>query len=294
MSTPLLLALPLLLDPVPKADPGPTPWSLAAEALNEALQEARAYEGAHPASFRYSILERGSRAALAELPVGSASRGRLEGLLARTAILREQSSARALRVLESGSRELEADLSFEPLVEAELPAGFPSPTQLGEVEIKVYPSYRMAKAAMEGGRRAGENRAFWSLFQHIQEHDIAMTAPVQMDYEAGQDGPVESSMAFLYATPNLNDLGVEGAVSVVDAVPLKVISTGRRGYRTPDVLDEAREQLLAWLDDNQDAYRATGEMRVMGWNSPMVPASRRYFEVQIPIEPVSQPTAALR
>ena len=65
------------------------------------------------------------------------------------------------------------DLEFEPLIEADLPEGFPAPTPVREVELKTYPVYRIARADMKDG---SDNGAFWQLFQHIKKNDIPMTA----------------------------------------------------------------------------------------------------------------------
>ncbi|MHC4895161.1 MAG: hypothetical protein ACYTFV_17840 [Planctomycetota bacterium] len=45
-----------------------------------------------------------------------------------------------------------SDLRFRPIMEAELPPGFPElPTPIHEIEVRSYPGYRMAQASM-GGR----------------------------------------------------------------------------------------------------------------------------------------------
>ena len=80
---------------------------------------------------------------------------------------------------------------FTPVVEAPMPEGFPPYTPVGEIQVKSYPAYRKAAAS---GRTA-----FWTLFQHIQDAGVSMTAPVEMTYQ--NDGPPvgrEQAMAFLY------------------------------------------------------------------------------------------------
>ena len=81
--------------------------------------------------------------------------------------------------------------AFKPVVEAPMPEGFPAYTPVGEIEVKNYPAYRKAETS---GRTA-----FWTLFQHIQNAGVSMTAPVEMTYR--NDGPPvgrEQAMAFLY------------------------------------------------------------------------------------------------
>ena len=63
-------------------------------------------------------------------------------------------------------------------VVAALPEGFPDPTPAGEIQIKRYPAYRLARSKMSGA----DSVAFWTLFLHIKKNEIAMTAPVEMTY----------------------------------------------------------------------------------------------------------------
>lgn len=182
----------------------------------------------------------------------------------------------ALAALRAVVERIELDLRFLPRMEAELPAGFPPPSPVGEVVVKEYPAYRMAVTAMDGG-------AFWSLFSHIKKNEITMTAPVEMRYgEAGDDSEA-ASMAFLYRQPELGEVGSDGRVDVVDAPPITAVSTGVRGERTQESIGAARERLVRWLDANGHRYAAAGPMRVMGYNSPFMPKAWQFFEVEIPI-----------
>jgi len=178
------------------------------------------------------------------------------------------------------NRALADDKPFRPIKEAELPAGFPEYTPIGEVRVKHYPAYRKAEADSTAGR------AFWTLFTHIKKNDIAMTAPVEMTYAEG-DRPKESKMAFLYGRPDLGSTGQQGRVEVLDVPAKTVLSTGVRGPQSAKTVDEARRRLNRWLDENKDRYTAAGQLRVMGYNSPFVPRDRNYFEVEIPIRPAA-------
>ncbi len=170
-----------------------------------------------------------------------------------------------------------ADLAFTPIIEADLPRGFPRPTPVGEIEVKQYPAYRMAWTESGGA-------AFWPLFRHIKREEIAMTAPVQMDYRESETGPpTERSMAFLYGEPDWGEAGSDGAVRVDDVAPMTAVSLGLRGQRTRESLRNARSRLTEWLAANSARYERACELRVMGYNSPFVPAARRYYEVQIPV-----------
>jgi hypothetical protein len=167
---------------------------------------------------------------------------------------------------------------FQPILEAELPEGFPGPIAVDEVALKEYPTYRMAR------RESGSPGTFWALFRHIKRHEIPMTAPVQLDYRFGDSGePREASMAFLYGRKQLGRVGKEGTVEVVDVPATTVLSLGVRGGRSPEKVAAAAERLTAWLDAHRDLYTAAGELRVMAYNSPFVPRGRRYYEVQIPV-----------
>lgn len=174
---------------------------------------------------------------------------------------------------------------FKPIVEAEMPEGFPRYTAVEDVQIKQYPAYRKAEAD------AKAMGSFWRLFSHIKKNDIPMTAPVEMRYADGER-PRESSMAFLYNNPEVGQVGRDGSVEVIDVPPMTVVSTGVRGPQNSESVAAARDRLEKWLEVNKERYAAEGQMRVMAYNSPFVPRNRNYFEVEIPIRPVD-PTSSL-
>lgn len=174
-----------------------------------------------------------------------------------------------------GYAESPSDGEFKPIMEAELPAGFPDYTPVGRIEVKRYPDYRMARA--EGGN------SFWTLFTHIKRNKIEMTAPVQLDYGSPTStSPRESAMAFLYGDPDLGSTGKEGRVNVVDVSAQDVVSVGVRGTRTREKVAAAKQQLTRWLERSK-IYTADGDLRVMAYNSPFIPRDRQFFEVQIPV-----------
>lgn len=163
-------------------------------------------------------------------------------------------------------------LTFQPRKEADLPQGFPTYTPVGFVEIKEYPAYRMAVAEQ-----------FWTLFQHIQSNNIAMTAPVEMTYGLSSSGELsQQSMAFLYGNVDVGELRKDGKVDVVDVGPLNVVAIGVRGKINKATVDRSHHYLMRWLEAHPD-LEASGSTRVMGYNSPMVRQSDSFFEVQIPI-----------
>ncbi|HEY1065449.1 MAG TPA: heme-binding protein [Pirellulales bacterium] len=184
--------------------------------------------------------------------------------------------------LKSALRDVVLLYTFKPLLEAKSPEGFPKPGLLGAIEVRKYPAYRLVRTEM----KAGQDKAFWTLFQHIDSNKIEMTTPVEMTRrDADAKG---ESMAFLYENMKIGEPGRKGAVEVVDVPPMTVVSLGDRGDMEPAQVKLATQRLEKWLLDHKDEYKPAGEPRVMGYNSPMVPSSLRYFEVQIPIEPLTK------
>lgn len=175
-----------------------------------------------------------------------------------------------------------------------LPEGYPAPTPPGAIEIKHYPSVRRAQVTVDGtvNPDRGQNASFWPLFRHIQANGIAMTAPVEMEYEGlsadGKGDLTQWTMSFLYRTPELHPVGTDQAnqnVVIVDTEPVTVLSVGYLGdYNLLRVRAELF-RLKRWLDERPD-WEVTGEPRSFGYNDPSVPRNRRWGEVQIPIRPV--------
>ena len=106
--------------------------------------------------------------------------------------------------------------------EAKQPEGFPAPGPVNQIVVKSYPLYRSATVKSS---EAGQNRLFGSLFNHIKNNEIAMTAPVEMTF----DGAEAESMAFLYANATLGDTGYDGDVLVADQEATQVVSIAVRG-----------------------------------------------------------------
>ena len=123
------------------------------------------------------------------------------------------------------------------------------------------------------------------LFAHIKANGIAMTAPVEQTLES--DGSGRTSMAFLYARPGMGEAGeAKNGVRVVDLPAQTVLSIGFRGADSSDVAAEAVSQLRERAAE-LGGYEQAGPPRLLGYNSPFVPRSQRYFEVQIPLRPLS-------
>lgn len=171
-----------------------------------------------------------------------------------------------------------------------LPEGYPAPTAIGAVERKTYPSVRRAEIAMSGESGmfgGGSTRAFFPLFRHITSRNIAMTAPVEIDYAQGQDNThTPSAMSFLYRVPENGRAGEDGDITVYDTQRVTVLSLGLRGPMNNTRVNEAISQLRAILD-NDPAWRAAGDPRSLGYNGPDTRPDLRWSEVQIPVEPAN-------
>lgn len=189
--------------------------------------------------------------------------------------------------------------------EAGLPEGFPAPGPVGQVILKEYPAYRLARVRSgPQGVSGGPNALFNPLFQHIKRNEIAMTAPVEIGYSDRPSLPNleerqgAASMAFLYGDPAWGRAGVDEAdprVVVEDVPAMKVVSIAVRGDYTDARLEKATSQLKHWLEAKGGELRPAGPPRYLGYNSPFVPSFLRYGEVQIPVEQTtSAPAAASR
>jgi hypothetical protein len=138
---------------------------------------------------------------------------------------------------------------------------------------------------------------FMPLFNHIKRNDIAMTAPVEIEYAASSE-PTEAgtgsrehqratSMAFMYAVPSLGTAGPDPAdarVVVEDIPAMKVLSIGVRGGYTEKNLTSALAKLDDWLAENPGRFRVIGPPRYLAYNSPFVPWFLKFGEVQLRVE----------
>lgn len=175
-------------------------------------------------------------------------------------------------------------VSGESFIESPLPDGYPRPTAPGVVELKRYPSVRRAEVSGERDPDQGRDGAFRSLFQHIKERDIAMTSPVEMDYDTLREG--SWTMSFLYRSTDLGPSGGDGAVRVVDTEPVTVVAVGIRGAYGRNTVDRGLLRLEEWLD-SQNEWERAGALRALYYNGPYVAEDRKWAEVQIPVRRVS-------
>lgn len=168
-------------------------------------------------------------------------------------------------------------LNFRIKKESDLPRGFPQPCALGEIQLKHYPSYRLARAASQ------KNNTFFRLFNHIKSNKIEMTSPVEMRYEESDQKYQQIDMAFLYGAPDWGKVGDAGDGVIVEDIPaMSTVAIGLTGDFDPNPSTYI-DALESWLARNASDYERDGQVRVMGYNSPFVRKSQRFFEIEIPV-----------
>ena len=158
--------------------------------------------------------------------------------------------------------------------EAPLPKGWPKPGPYDQVSEKSYPPYR---AAFTTAKR--ENGAFGTLFSHIQKNDIPMTAPVEISMAEGDDQNLrQTSLAFLYQDTAVGKTGADGAnVEVRDVPAMKTLSYTWQGDRNEANVAKAKSALDAALKDRKIEAK---EFRLLGYNGPGIPETKRTWELQ--------------
>ena len=158
--------------------------------------------------------------------------------------------------------------------EAPLPKGWPKPGPYDQVSEKSYPPYR---AAFTTAKR--ENGAFGTLFSHIQKNDIPMTAPVEISMAEGDDQNLrQTSLAFLYQDTAVGKTGADGAnIEVRDVPAMKTLSYTWQGDRNEANIAKAKVALEAALKDRKIEAK---EFRLLGYNGPGIPETKRTWELQ--------------
>lgn len=172
-----------------------------------------------------------------------------------------------------------------------LPVGYPAPTPPGAIELKTYPSLRRAEVTTPvRNAGVGMNMAFFPLFNHIQRREIAMTSPVEMDYQGlsvGDEPLTAMTMSFLYRSPELGPVGADAEdakVMVVDTEPATYLSLGMQGGYSLERVREGMAQLHAWLAANP-GLESVGDIRALHYNGPERRDRDKWLEVQVPVAP---------
>jgi hypothetical protein len=184
----------------------------------------------------------------------------------------------------AADEQVEADRKFPDgyVNEAPLPEGFPPPTEVGKVVEKAYPVIRSFSAT-------GEN-AFGKCFTYLALKRHEMTAPVVMNYDKSQAGddmlPHEvERMHFLLEKPSLDEPKTVGPVTVADMDKMRVVSIAHQGKLTPEDIDRYEQKLREYAQQKK-SLKVSGEARLLGYNGPMTPATKRYWEIQLPVTEV--------
>lgn len=184
-----------------------------------------------------------------------------------------------------GAEQVQPKLPAGYVEEAPLPVDYPPPGPVGEVIEKQYPVTRSYSAAGDG--------AFMECFAYLAAHHHKMTAPVVVEYkpnlvkgtDQGRSGmpiPVQR-MHFLLERNSLDEPKEAGTVQVADIPPLRVLSIAQRGPITMEEIKAAQNKLSAKLKSLEQT-RSAGQYRILGYNSPMIPREKNFWEVQLPIE----------
>ncbi len=170
-----------------------------------------------------------------------------------------------------------------------LPNGYPAPTPPGAIELKRYPPVRRAGIGGSISPDWGMNLAFFPLFNHIKRREIAMTSPVEVNYDglgaSGAIRPTEWTMSFLYRTPELGPVGVDPRderILVEDIPPVTVVALGMRGPYKLDRVNVGLATLRDWLA-SQSEWEEAGEPRALFYNGPEARSGDKWSEVQIPL-----------
>lgn len=177
--------------------------------------------------------------------------------------------------------------------DAPLPDGWPGATAPGTIEIKSYPAYRGAISRNPKTILGAENGMFFSLFNHIQKNEIAMTAPVVNTYDSvlidDPGKPGSASMEFLYRSKDMGHTGKDGEyVEVIDHPAATYVCLGHQGAMNTAELREGVSKLRGWLSEHSDVWTADGDPRRLGYHGPMTPANRKLWEIQIPVRKVAK------
>lgn len=170
-----------------------------------------------------------------------------------------------------------------------LPVGYPNPTPPGAIELKRYPLVRRAEIGGTMTPDWGMNFAFFPLFNHIKRREIAMTSPVEINYdgfdEPGTTHPTGWTMSFLYRTPDLGPEGIDSKddrILIEDIPPVTVVAIGMRGPYELDRVRSGLATLREWLA-SQPEWEEVEAPRALFYNGPEARSRDKWLEVQLPV-----------
>ena len=252
-----------------RADPPAKVGADTAELINKALANAKP----QAVDVRLATLQAAAKAVMEARPNNLLISTKLQTVLNQ----QETNVNKQAKSLQTALSESAAILNFRIKNESDLPKGFPEPCALGEIQLKHYPPYRLARAPSK------TDNPFFTLFNHIKSNKIEMTAPVEMRYGEADQKYQQIDMAFLYGAPDWGKLGDAGmGVMVEDIAEMSTVAIGLTGDFDPNTSSHIKA-LESWLAKNASDYERDGKVRVMGYNSPFVWKSQRFFEIEIPV-----------
>ena len=144
---------------------------------------------------------------------------------------------------------------------------------------KELPARRALAARGSGTYYQSADGVFMKLFRYIDQHQVAMTVPVEADVDANRMRFFAGADAKERALPDTD------AVSVTNLPAVTVVSAGLRGSYTKEHFDEGRAMIKAWLEKHGDQWQAAGEPYAVFWNSPFMPGFLKRSEVHQPVRP---------
>ena len=162
-------------------------------------------------------------------------------------------------------------------------SAFP-PTEPGVNELKTLPAGILLKSSTSGSYFDQSGALFRPLFRYISDHDISMTVPVEASID-------EAAMYFWIAENEKSKVTDDSdSVEVIEIPERFVASRGAKGGYSRENFEEARDELLAWLETRTD-LQITGEPYAVYWNGPFTLWFLKQFEVHLPVRQVPPETS---
>ena len=150
----------------------------------------------------------------------------------------------------------------------------------GKIEIRQYPSLRVAEIKQSGNRDTAVRNAFSPLASYIfakkrEGEKISMTAPVTQQ-KSGGEWTVQFIMPSKY---KLSDLPKpDNAQVILREIPAKKrIAIQFSGTQTDELLAQKEQELRAWL--NKRRIKVKGQAMYAYYNAPFTPGFLRRNEV---------------
>ena len=155
-----------------------------------------------------------------------------------------------------------------------------TPTQVGEIEIKVIPPAKVMKAQLDGPYFKRANDLFRILFKELNTNKLAMTIPVEANIN-------NAEMRFYIASSDNGRVAktTQPEASISSTQEHTVLSIGLRGSYSLKQYNSACLKLNHWLEHNHDWVKV-GEAYAVYWNGPFTLPFLKRAEVHQPIQNV--------